>query len=301
MQHTEESPNDVKFRIEQLILQEAETLASELIAENERRLREQEEENRKYIEQLKVHHAVRQHHALLKAIHAFQLTFEEKYDEFSKKIRTTKPSERIEKLKQAIIPLLMKYNALNEKMRKAMNEIDSSDLQLIEQLVADIDTLRKQFDADLLADAAETVVDSSTPTIVPESPAPEPVAEKPIEQAQPQAQFPQQQQPQITAIEQPQPSNNPPPPAPAPNEDSGRNRFVSPENLAWYNNINAFYHSKVEGVKPLQANEVMKKYRSNCQKAVNIPVNAISAVSPEHLQVGTWQVIRQESVPNFDF
>ncbi|XP_050323302.1 mRNA export factor Gle1 [Bactrocera neohumeralis] len=54
--------------------------------------------------------------------------------------------------------------------------------------------------------------------------------------------------------------------------------------LAFYQEIHGFYQQKVDSVKPLQTDESMKKYRFACQKAINIPLNAISAVSPQHLQ-----------------
>lgn len=54
--------------------------------------------------------------------------------------------------------------------------------------------------------------------------------------------------------------------------------------LAFYQGIHSFYQEKVDSVKPLQIDENMKKYRFACQKAINIPLNAISAVSPQHLQ-----------------
>lgn len=59
--------------------------------------------------------------------------------------------------------------------------------------------------------------------------------------------------------------------------------FVSAERLQSYEQIMAFYEQYAQSVKPLQADENMKKYRFNCQKAVNIPINTISAVSPQHL------------------
>ncbi|XP_055855014.1 mRNA export factor Gle1 [Episyrphus balteatus] len=61
-------------------------------------------------------------------------------------------------------------------------------------------------------------------------------------------------------------------------------QFVSKERFEFYTQINKFYQEKVEKVKPLQSDDNMKKYRFACQKAINIPVNAISAVSSQHLQ-----------------
>ncbi|XP_017487410.1 PREDICTED: nucleoporin GLE1 isoform X2 [Rhagoletis zephyria] len=54
--------------------------------------------------------------------------------------------------------------------------------------------------------------------------------------------------------------------------------------LKFYQEIYSFYQAKVDSVKPLQSDENMKKYRFACQKAINIPLNAISAVNPQHLQ-----------------
>lgn len=61
-------------------------------------------------------------------------------------------------------------------------------------------------------------------------------------------------------------------------------KYVSQERLEFYTKINSFYQEKVERVKALQSDDSMKKYRFECQKSINIPVNAISAVSPQHIQ-----------------
>lgn len=61
--------------------------------------------------------------------------------------------------------------------------------------------------------------------------------------------------------------------------------------LAFYQEIHSFYQEKVDSVKPLQTDESMKKYRFACQKAINIPLNAISAVSSQHLQVKVLAII----------
>lgn len=61
-------------------------------------------------------------------------------------------------------------------------------------------------------------------------------------------------------------------------------QYVNAERLAFYTKINTFYQEKVERVKVLQSDESMKKYRFECQKNINIPVNAISAVSQQHIQ-----------------
>ncbi|KAL7737878.1 hypothetical protein ACLKA6_006253 [Drosophila palustris] len=59
--------------------------------------------------------------------------------------------------------------------------------------------------------------------------------------------------------------------------------YVHPTRLAYYNEIIALYQSKVDAVKPLQTDEAWKKYRTNCQRTINVPLNAITASSPQHL------------------
>ncbi|KAH8321302.1 hypothetical protein KR074_001098, partial [Drosophila pseudoananassae] len=59
--------------------------------------------------------------------------------------------------------------------------------------------------------------------------------------------------------------------------------YVHPDRLKFYNEILALYQTKVDAVKPLQTEESLKQYRTGCQRAINLPLNAISAVSPQHL------------------
>lgn len=59
--------------------------------------------------------------------------------------------------------------------------------------------------------------------------------------------------------------------------------YVHPTRLAFYNEIITLYQSKVDAVKPLQTDEAWKKYRTNCQRTINVPLNAITAASPQHL------------------
>ncbi|XP_034141335.1 nucleoporin Gle1 [Drosophila guanche] len=59
--------------------------------------------------------------------------------------------------------------------------------------------------------------------------------------------------------------------------------YVHPSRLTFYNEIISLYQAKVDAVKPLQSEESLKQYRSGCQRAINLPLNAITAVSPQHL------------------
>ncbi|XP_034476383.1 nucleoporin Gle1 [Drosophila innubila] len=71
--------------------------------------------------------------------------------------------------------------------------------------------------------------------------------------------------------------------APATASGSISTSYVHPTRLAFYNEIIALYQSKVDAVKPLQTDEAWKKYRTNCQRTINVPLNAITASSPQHL------------------
>lgn len=91
-------------------------------------------------------------------------------------------------------------------------------------------------------------------------------------------------------VQAPQLSAVPPPTYVVDNVDNGGGggggikQFVSAERLQHYEQIMTFYEQYAQSVKPLQADERMKEYRFFCQKAINTPLNSISAVSAEHLQ-----------------
>lgn len=61
------------------------------------------------------------------------------------------------------------------------------------------------------------------------------------------------------------------------------NECVHPDRLSHYTIIMTFYEQQRAQVQSLLDDINMKKFRFNCQKAVNTPVNAISAVSSAHL------------------
>ncbi|KAI8035705.1 hypothetical protein M5D96_011455 [Drosophila gunungcola] len=77
----------------------------------------------------------------------------------------------------------------------------------------------------------------------------------------------------------PEPKSQDVPPA----ADPTASTCVHPDRLKFYNDIISLYQSKVDAVKPLQTEESLKQYRTGCQRAINLPLNAISAVSPQHL------------------
>ncbi|KAH8301527.1 hypothetical protein KR059_005456, partial [Drosophila kikkawai] len=75
----------------------------------------------------------------------------------------------------------------------------------------------------------------------------------------------------------------PAPALPAAPPESTTTTNVHPDRLQFYNEVIALYQGKVDSVKPLQTEESLKQYRTGCQRAINLPLNAISAVSPQHL------------------
>lgn len=60
-------------------------------------------------------------------------------------------------------------------------------------------------------------------------------------------------------------------------------RFVSKENLRTYAELQQFLDNYENGFKELASDPKLKQFRFALQKAVNIPLNAISAVSSQHL------------------
>lgn len=58
----------------------------------------------------------------------------------------------------------------------------------------------------------------------------------------------------------------------------------SQERIALYNEMMQFYEQYRMQIQPLILDANMKKFRFNCQKAVNIPVNSIAATSSEHMK-----------------
>lgn len=59
----------------------------------------------------------------------------------------------------------------------------------------------------------------------------------------------------------------------------------SNDRIAKYNELINFYREYEAQIQPFITDVNLKKFRMNCQKGVNVPVNAIAATSVEHLQV----------------
>lgn len=63
--------------------------------------------------------------------------------------------------------------------------------------------------------------------------------------------------------------------------------FVNPQRYKTYRELMIFLDEYTASFKPLLEDQNWKPFRFNCQKAVNMPVNAISAVTGQHLRVGS--------------
>lgn len=61
--------------------------------------------------------------------------------------------------------------------------------------------------------------------------------------------------------------------------------FVNEKRLRYYQTLMAFLDEHTAAFKPLLDDVNWKKFRFNCQKAVNTPVNALTAVTSQHLRV----------------
>lgn len=72
--------------------------------------------------------------------------------------------------------------------------------------------------------------------------------------------------------------------------------FVNPKQFEEYRVLLGFLDESIASVRPLTEDINYKKFRFNCQKAVNIPVNSISAVSAGHLKV--WVSVQFEHPRN---
>lgn len=64
--------------------------------------------------------------------------------------------------------------------------------------------------------------------------------------------------------------------------------FASADRMAFYTETMAYYDEHQKQLQPLLDDPMMKKFRFNCQKAVNTPVNSISSVTQQHLKARTY-------------
>lgn len=67
-------------------------------------------------------------------------------------------------------------------------------------------------------------------------------------------------------------------------EEVAINDFVDKESLENHQKLKQFLEEYEASLQPLVNDESAKKFRFSCQRAINIPVNAISPISREHMQ-----------------
>lgn len=157
--------------------------------------------------------------------------------------------------------LLQRY----ERIMNAVNakQIDTKIITDFETLCDDIKTEQSNVNADIQSHAQAVAVEAAKVQehLVQqkvEAPAAKPVGESVVDGTQPSC-----------AVSAAVPSSG---------------VFVSAERLAFYTDVTNFYEEQRAQVQPLMDDINWKNFRFNCQKAVNTPVNAISAVSAQHLQ-----------------
>ncbi|GAB0087031.1 Nucleoporin GLE1 [Sergentomyia squamirostris] len=160
--------------------------------------------------------------------------------------------------------LLPNYLPFNERAKHLMTAYDQiikaisagniSDtfVTTIESLVKDFQCLQEELNEKIVSDAAEV----------------ERAKQKPVkEEAPPKVEKkPSVDQPDAVRVVE------------------GLSQFISPESQKTYKKVMNLYVEYTIAVDPLTRDDSLKKFRFNCQKAINIPVNAISGVSSAHLR-----------------
>ncbi|KAF5292291.1 hypothetical protein FQA39_LY03325 [Lamprigera yunnana] len=61
------------------------------------------------------------------------------------------------------------------------------------------------------------------------------------------------------------------------------NKFISKRSLHSYSELQFFLEKYINSYNDLESDNSLKQFKFNCRKAINIPVNAISAVNSDHL------------------
>ncbi|XP_055692848.1 mRNA export factor Gle1-like [Lutzomyia longipalpis] len=156
---------------------------------------------------------------------------------------------------------LPNYMALNEKAKPMMTtyeqtiksiaagNITEGAVKVIDGLVEEFQKLQQELEGKIAADAKEA-------------------AEKVIQQEVPKAPKEKPSVDQVDTVHNVQ----------------GLNQFISPEGQKQYIKVMDLLIGYTKDIEPLTKDESLKKFRFNCQKAINIPVNAISGVSAAHLK-----------------
>lgn len=246
-------------------IQQIEDEAKVAEAQLKREQNEMIEHSRQLIE--RANHLRRQEEmrTLLESIAVNKTLFINLFEVFAKSVISNQNAlQQIDKLTHYTTKrdvLLQRY----ERIMNAVNakQIDTKIINDFETLCADIKTEQAIVNADIqcyeqavAAEAAKVQEQIAQQKV--EVAAPKPVGESVVDGTQPSG------------------------PVSVPVASSGV--FVSADRLAFYTYVTKFYDEQRAQVQLLMDDINWKNFRFNCQKAVNTPVNAISAVSAQHLQ-----------------
>lgn len=238
----------------------------------ERRRAEIDEENRRLAEvsqQLKKkEEEIKKKHAMFDAIRNSQYNFRKMTDAFTKalmnidkelSVRFNAQKKTVQGLVKSFEQLLHNVNATREvtqlevdkaaELCKSMDQTNAEVVEIMNRIQTEI--------ADRVKKEEEQKQEQ----------------QKAADAAPAQDTVPVPQDTTDTSVKVAQPASNQPDPLAA---------FASQENRAFHREIKTFYEHHQHAVRALQEDASTKNYRFNCQKAINTPVNAISAVSREH-------------------
>lgn len=279
-----DSAAEAQKRIQQKIREREESLqaAIQQIEAEAKSIEEQEkhekdlrkEQNRKLLEHMKQLRRSGELRTLLESINTSKTLFINLYEAFAKSVIQNQIQlesiQRLETYRLKSESVLSRYekviNAINAKQitNAEVESLDSlcqeirndqievnNDIQKAEQMIAQAEEQAKE--AALAASAAATITPAPAPVPVNTV---APVGESVVDGTQTHA-------------------------AVAPKLYG---QCVHPDRLTYYSELIKFYDDNRAQVQPLLDDVNMKKFRFNCQKAVNIPVNAISAVTAQHLE-----------------
>lgn len=237
------------------------------------RTAEIEIENRRLAEisqQLKMkEEEMKRKHAMVRAILEQQKTFQKMTEMFNK----------------AFVGVDKEYLANFANQNKSVYSLTKSFEQLLHSVKENKEVTQQ--DVDKAAELCKSMEQTNAEVFEIKNRIQQEIAER-VKKDEEQAQAVVKQQPQPTVAEAAPPAaqdttdTNPQQPAAATNQPHPLAAFVSRENLVFYSEIKTFYEQHQVAVKALLDDANMKSYRFNCQKVINTPVNAISAVSREH-------------------
>lgn len=284
-----DSAAEAQQRIQQKIREREQSLqaAIQQIEDEANGIEEQErnennlrmEQNRKLLEQVKLLRLRGELRTLLEAVNTSKTLFINLYEAYAKSVIQHQTQlehvKKLDKYKQFSESILTRYekiiNAINAKqittvevesldilcqeIRNEQNEVNNDIVKGEEEIAAAANALQESKQAEAAAVAIAVATEAAVTASIAANAANN-VGESVVDGSR-------AHMPVITA---------------------SSNQYVHPDRLTFYNDLMKFYDENRAQVQPLLDDINMKKFRFNCQKAVNTPVNAISAVNAQHLE-----------------